>query len=180
MDQLMDGMMGTDEMNQLMNEETNPADGNPADNSPTNDQQADESQQADETQQDETQADEEGSGGGDGSFFPGFPSFTFPSFFRSFNGARRGRQLYTPCVDRITMPCIVEDFIGVGMGDVQACVPVHCGNSLCHHAGGGSACKIETSVTPFHLNMHFGDGKNKGNPEDNIGACLRYKQLPCA
>jgi hypothetical protein len=77
------------------------------------------------------------------------------------------------------MPCIVEDFIGAGMGDIQTCIPVHCGNSLCH--AGVSSCKIETSVTPFHIGVHFGDGKaHKGSPEDNIGACLRYKQLPCS
>jgi hypothetical protein len=137
--------------------------------------------QADETQQDETQDDvqqDEGSGGGDGGFFGGFSSFAIPSFFRSFTG-RQSRQLYSPCADRITMPCIVEDFIAAGMGDIPTCIPVHCGNSLCQ--SGVSSCRIETSVTPFHIGVHFGDGKrNKGSPEDNIGACLRYKQLPCS
>lgn len=149
------------------------ADGDPA----TDDQQADETQQQDEPQDDPP---EEGSGGSEGGFF-GFPAFSFPafpSFFRSFNG-RQGRQLYSPCTDRITLPCIVEDFIGTGMGDVPTCLPVHCGNSLC--PAGVSSCKIETSVTPFHIGVNFGDGlNNKGSPEDNIGACLRYRQLPCA
>lgn len=122
---------------------------------------------------------EEGSGGAEAGFFDGFPSFSFPSFFRSFRVSRQSRQLYSPCVDRITLPCIVEDFIGVGMGDLPSCLPVHCGDSLC--PGGMSACKIETSVTPFYIGVHFGDGaRNKGSPEDNIGACLRYRQLPCS
>lgn len=146
-------------------------------------------QVAEETNQDEEQlADEEGSGGDDGTgagFF-GFPSFPFPTFFRSFSDSmvgsyRKSRQISSPCLDRITLPCIVEDFIGAGMGDApSSCVPVLCGNSLCH-SGRGSSCKIETSVTPFHVGIHFGDGKrNKGSPEDNIGACLRYRQLPCS
>lgn len=201
-DEILDGTMDgnlQDEMNQLdengdpingddptgTDGETPGADGDGGDTADGGDDSlADEQtdQQADETQQeDETQADE-GSGGDDG-FFGGFPSFSFPSFFRSFStgvgGYRQGRQLYSPCVDRITLPCIVEDFIGAGMGDVPSCIPIHCGNSLCH--SGVSSCKIETSVTPFYLGVHFGDGKrNKGSPEDNIGACLRYKQLPCS
>jgi hypothetical protein len=140
-------------------------------------------QQADETQNDDTQADE-GSGGDTGGFFGGFPSFSFPSFFRSFTGrqihqSRQSRQLSSPCTDRITLPCIVEDFLGMGMGDIPTCIPIHCGNSLCQ--AGVASCKVETSVTPFHIGVHFGEGKtNKGSPEDNIGACLRYKQLPCS
>jgi hypothetical protein len=161
-----------------------PADAAQADDSQADATQADETQQQqDEPQQDETQADE-GSGGGDGGFFSGFPSFSFPSFFRSFSGRQgrsrsESRQIYSPCTDRITLPCIVEDFLGAGMGDIPTCIPVHCGNSLCQ--AGVSSCKIETSVTPFHIGVHFGDGKaSKGSPEDNIGACLRYKQLPCS
>jgi hypothetical protein len=149
---------------------------------------ADEDQQVEESQNEETEeqqqeqqdedqtADDEGSGGGDGGggFFP---TFSFPSFFRSFSG-RTSRQLYSPCTDRVTIPCIVEDFIGAGMGSVQSCVPVLCGTSLCQN--GNAGCKLETSVTPFAVGVHFGDGKgSKGSPEDNIGMCLRYKQLPC-
>ncbi|XP_039438715.1 uncharacterized protein LOC120419916 [Culex pipiens pallens] len=146
---------------------------------------------ADESSPDETQADdpdaEEGSGGGGGGFFGSF----FPSFFsrrsifdsyRSFEGSHRqgryARQFGSTCTDRITLPCIVEDFIGAGMGDVPSCSPVHCGNSLCPL--GVSPCRVETSVTPFGLGIHFGEGLDKGSPEDNIGACLRYNQLPCA
>ena len=160
-----------------------PADDTPADDtqgdSPQNDEPQDDAQ--DDPQNDEPQNDpaDEGSGGGDGGFFGGFPSFSFPSLFRSFTGSRRGRQLYSPCTDRITLPCIVEDFIGAGMGDFPTCIPVHCGSSLCQ--AGVSSCKVETSVTPFHIGVHFGDGKtHKGSPEENIGACLRYKQLPCS
>lgn len=118
---------------------------------------------------------EEGSGAG------GFPSFSsIRDLFFSFRGmrARKGRQLYSTCTDRITMPCIIEDFIGVGLGDVPSCVPVHCGLSLC--APGVTPCRLETSVTPFRLGVRFGQGVGKGSPEDNIGACLRFTQVPCA
>jgi hypothetical protein len=149
---------------------------------------------AEETQADETQADdpaaEEGSGGDEGAGFFGFPAFpsfpSFPSFFaRSYRSGknmnmnmRSSRQLYSPCLDRITMPCIVEDFIGAGMGDIPTCIPVHCGNSMCQ--SGVSSCKIETTVTPFSIGVHFGNATNKGSPEDNIGACLRYTQSSCS
>uniref|UniRef100_A0A182J5U3 CUB domain-containing protein n=1 Tax=Anopheles atroparvus TaxID=41427 RepID=A0A182J5U3_ANOAO len=147
---------------------------------------------------DATAADDEGSGGGGGSFFDGF----FPSFFsRSIfddddvdagKGKRTGRALSggaghgwqsrqfegINCIDRITLPCIVEDFIGVGMGDLPTCRPVHCGNSLC--PPGVSPCRVETSVTPFRLGIHFGEGTDRGSPEDNLGACIRYSQIPCA
>ncbi|XP_050093873.1 uncharacterized protein LOC126576605 [Anopheles aquasalis] len=150
-------------------------------------------------------ADEEGSGGGGGGFFDGF----FPSFFsRSIfdddvvvassgvkAGRRRGgRAMATSsrgasswqsrqfeginCADRITLPCIVEDFIGVGMGELPTCRPVHCGNSLC--PPGVSPCRVETSVTPFSLGIHFGEGRDRGSPEDNLGACIKYSQIPCA
>ncbi|XP_053673742.1 uncharacterized protein LOC128724002 [Anopheles nili] len=145
----------------------------------------------------EAVADDEGSGGGTGGFFDGF----FPSFFsRSIfdedgdendrkDGRRRGRSGRLQgwqsrqfeginCLDRITLPCIVEDFIGVGMGDLPTCRPVHCGNSLC--PPGVSPCRVETSVTPFRLGIHFGEGIDRGSPEDNIGACIRYNQIPCA
>uniref|UniRef100_A0A182NFC9 CUB domain-containing protein n=1 Tax=Anopheles dirus TaxID=7168 RepID=A0A182NFC9_9DIPT len=150
---------------------------------------------------DEPAADDEGSGGGGGGgFFDGF----FPSFFsRSIfdeddgddlivRGPKRRTGRATPqgnswharqfegvnCLDRITLPCIVEDFIGVGMGDLPTCRPVHCGNSLC--PPGVSPCRVETSVTPFRLGIHFGEGVDRGSPEDNLGACIRYNQIPCA
>ena len=167
-----EGVAGDDPAggDEVAGEET-PADETPAEESP-----------ADEPgQDDEPAADEEGSGGDSGfpAFFPSFQFPSFPSFpgFRSFS-ARKSKQLFSTCFDRITMPCIMEDFIAAGMGNVPSCVPVHCGNSLCYN--GVSPCRVETSVTPFQVGIHFGDGRgNKGSPEENIGACLRYRQLPC-
>lgn len=182
---LADDPMLQDGMNELdaNGDPINPADADtpgtdgetPEDPSDLSDQDAEETQDG---------QDDEGSGGDEGGFFGGFPTFSFPTFFRSFSSSsfegrdlrrenfRHGRQISSPCVDRITLPCIVEDFIGAGMGDIPSCVPIHCGNSF---------SKLETAVTPFYLGFHFGDGKkNKGSAEDNIGACLRYKQLPCS
>lgn len=176
-----------------------PATNDPAANDPAADNPAADEPAADDPSADDPAADE-GSGGGDsGGFFDGFPSFSFPSFFsrrsmssRTFKHFKHlkhlkhlkymkssSRQIYSPCRDRITLPCIVEDFIGAGMGDIPTCIPVHCGNSLCQR--GASSCHLETSVTPFGIGVHFGDGKDeKGSPEDNIGACLRYKQISCS
>lgn len=127
--------------------------------------------------------------------FPAFPSFFRGGFFRSsreFNGrakqdnddfeylsSRESRQIFdSECKDRITLPCIVEDFIGAGMGNVPSCLPVHCGDSLCEF--GVLPCRIESTVKPFGLGFHFGDGsEDKGGPEDNIGACLKYNQVSC-
>lgn len=165
-------------MDEVVNPEDNevvPQEEVPAD--PPSEEAPEEPVQQDEPADDPAN-DEEGSGGDDGGSLGFFPSFQFPSFFPSFSTSRQGRQIYSPCRDRITMPCIMEDFIAAGMGDVPSCLPVHCGNSLCHN--GASPCRVETSVTPFHVGIHFGDGNvNKGSPEDNIGACLRYRQLPC-
>ncbi|XP_019551609.2 uncharacterized protein LOC109421544 [Aedes albopictus] len=157
---------------------------------PAADEPAADPPEADEPQADDPDAADEGSGGGGGGFFDSFfPSFFSRSIFdsyRSFDGSHRqgrqfggySRQFISNCRDRITLPCIVEDFIGAGMGDLPSCIPVHCGNSLCPL--GVSPCRVETSVTPFGLGIHFGEGMDKGSPEDNIGACLRYNQLPCA
>lgn len=190
---LADETMLQDEMNQLdeNGDPINPADSDmvgaegemPAGENDELLAEETDDQQADETQNDEETQDDEGSGGDTGGFFGGFPTFSFPTFFRSFSSNfegrdlgrdnfRQGRQISSPCVDRITLPCIVEDFIGAGMGDIPSCIPIHCGNSF---------SKLETAVTPFYLGVHFGDGKkNKGSAEDNIGACLRYKQLACS
>lgn len=141
--------------------------------------------------------DVEGSGDGedeeDGAFDVEPSFFSLGSFltravlFRSFQSGRAqpqssshrsARQFFPPfCTDRITLPCIVEDFISTGMGQVPSCTPVHCGGSLC--PPGVSPCRIETTVTPFGIGFHFGDGQFKGNPEENIGACLRFKQVNC-
>lgn len=90
---------------------------------------------------------------------------------------RKSRQFYSTCNDRITLPCIIEDFISVGSGSIPTCSPVHCGNSLC--PPNVSPCRVESTVTPFGIGIHFGDGLNKGGAEENIGACIRYKQLNC-
>lgn len=90
---------------------------------------------------------------------------------------RQSRQYYSTCNDRITLPCIIEDFISVGSGSIPTCSPIHCGNSLC--SSNVSPCRVESTVTPFGIGIHFGDGINKGNAEENIGACIKYKQLTC-
>lgn len=90
---------------------------------------------------------------------------------------RQAKQFYSTCNDRITLPCIVEDFISVGTGSIPTCSPIHCGNSLCGQ--NVSPCRVESTVTPFAIGIHFGDGRNKGGAEENIGACIRYKQLNC-
>lgn len=124
--------------------------------------------------------------------FPAFPSFFSSGLFgtsRDFIddnddlvtiSSRQGRQIFdSDCKDRITLPCVVEDFIGAGMGNVPSCLPVHCGDSLCDF--GALPCRIESTVKPFGLGFHFGDGQSqdKGGPEDNIGACLKYNQVSC-
>lgn len=91
---------------------------------------------------------------------------------------REGRQYFSECTDRITLPCVVEDFIAAGMGNVPNCLPIHCGDSLCDY--GVAACKIESTVKPFGIGVHFGQGEEKGSPEENIGACLKYNQVSCA
>lgn len=97
---------------------------------------------------------------------------------RSIEPKRNSKQFFSSCDDRITLPCIVEDFLSIsGSGSVPGCSPVHCGNSLCSH--GVSPCRVESTVTPFGIGVHFGDGSEKGSPEENIGACVRYKQLNC-
>lgn len=123
---------------------------------------------------------DDGGGNDAGGFFSLSSLLTRASLFRSFEpkpSKRSGRQYYSACNDRITMPCIVEDFIATGAGSVPSCSPVHCGSSLC--PGGNLPCRIESTVAPFGLGIHFGDGRFKGSAEDNIGACLRYNQLAC-
>ncbi|ALC38601.1 CG17264 [Drosophila busckii] len=93
--------------------------------------------------------------------------------------SRQSRQFFSTCTDRITMPCIIEDFIGTGLGPLPGCEPVHCGSQFC--SSGVWPCRIESTVTPFYIGVHFGDGAGaaKGSPEENIGACLRYQQVQC-
>lgn len=113
-------------------------------------------------------------------FFSSLTNFLSRDFVDTFAIRRSARQYFpSTCIDRITLPCVVEDFIAAGPNvPPPRCVPVHCGNSLCG-MGNGIPCKIESTVTPFSIGVHFGDGTNKGSPEDNIGACIRYNQVAC-
>ncbi|KAI5637829.1 hypothetical protein NE865_09484 [Phthorimaea operculella] len=111
-------------------------------------------------------------------------SFMWPSWL--WGQARGGRLLrwspytqhYQRCRDRITIPCESEYFISSLPFSSGVCDPHHCGSSFCpdqpHHQ-----CRVETSITPFAVTVHFGPPTVKRSPEDNIGACLRYQQLPC-
>lgn len=75
---------------------------------------------------------------------------------------------------------MVEDFIAAGMGNVPTCLPIHCGSTLC--AAGVFPCRIESTVKPFGIGVHFGEvgaEEEKGSPEENIGACLRFAQVNC-
>ncbi|KAH8248654.1 hypothetical protein KR032_001813 [Drosophila birchii] len=92
---------------------------------------------------------------------------------------RQARQFYSTCSDRITMPCIIEDFIGTGLGPLPGCEPIHCGAQFC--SSGVWPCRIESTVTPFYIGVHFGNGlgAGKANAEDNVGACLRFSQVQC-
>ncbi|XP_037883121.1 uncharacterized protein LOC119633578 [Glossina fuscipes] len=97
--------------------------------------------------------------------------------FVPLSNFRRKRQFYSNCRDRLTMPCIIEDFIESGLGPLPGCEPVHCGAQFC--SSGIWPCRIESTVTPFYVGIHFGDGAGKGSAEDNIGACLRFQQAQC-
>uniref|UniRef100_A0A1B0G9K9 CUB domain-containing protein n=1 Tax=Glossina morsitans morsitans TaxID=37546 RepID=A0A1B0G9K9_GLOMM len=97
--------------------------------------------------------------------------------FVPLSNFRRKRQFYSNCRDRLTMPCIIEDFIESGLGPLPGCEPVHCGAQFC--SSGIWPCRIESTVTPFYVGIHFGDGAGKGSAEDNIGACLRFQQVQC-
>lgn len=55
---------------------------------------------------------------------------------------------------------------------------VHCGNSLCPYDD-YNPCRIESSVTPFTIGIHFGISSDNKTPEDNIGMCLKYEQQEC-
>ncbi|XP_064535248.1 uncharacterized protein LOC135426172 [Drosophila montana] len=120
-----------------------------------------------------------GGGGSSGGFdLLGFLRSAFDLHLRH-RRRRQARQFFSTCTDRITMPCIIEDFIGTGLGPLPGCEPVHCGAQFC--SSGVWPCRIESTVTPFYIGVHFGDGnvEGKGSAEDNIGACLRYSQVQC-
>ncbi|KOB69910.1 putative conserved secreted protein, partial [Operophtera brumata] len=86
-----------------------------------------------------------------------------------------GRQR---CQDRITIPCENEYFVTGQYYGVGVCDPHHCGNTFCPGQSQES-CRIETSVTPFAVSIHFGPPTMKRNPEENIGMCLKYSQQHC-
>nr|XP_037876896.1 uncharacterized protein LOC119630688 isoform X2 [Bombyx mori] len=86
-----------------------------------------------------------------------------------------GRQR---CEDRITVPCENEYFVSSSAWGGGVCDPHHCGGSFCPGLP-AARCWVETSSTPFAVSVHLGPPTPKLSPEDNIGACLRYVQLPC-
>lgn len=57
------------------------------------------------------------------------------------------------------------------------CDLIHCGPTLC--PSGMSPCRIESSATPFTIGVHFGPSAREASPDDNLGMCLTYEQLPC-
>ncbi|XP_047992050.1 uncharacterized protein LOC125230849 isoform X2 [Leguminivora glycinivorella] len=82
------------------------------------------------------------------------------------------------CKDRITIPCENEYFVSSSILMSGVCDPHHCGSSFCPHKN-PRECHVDTSITPFAVSVHFGQPSRKPNPEENIGACLRYTQMPC-
>lgn len=57
------------------------------------------------------------------------------------------------------------------------CTMTHCGNSLC--PPDVSPCRIESTATPFTIGVHFSKDPLEQLPDDNLGMCLTYEQLPC-
>ncbi|XP_053610949.1 uncharacterized protein LOC128675515 isoform X2 [Plodia interpunctella] len=90
-------------------------------------------------------------------------------------GGRYGRQR---CRDRITIPCENEYFVSSSSFVPGVCDPHHCGDSFCPGVA-FDQCRVETSISPFAVSVHFAHPTPKRSPEENIGACLRYSQLPC-
>ncbi|XP_044252899.1 uncharacterized protein LOC123003909 [Tribolium madens] len=81
------------------------------------------------------------------------------------------------CSDKVVLPCDSEDLLmpqAVGPG---FCTLVHCGESLC--PAGENPCRIESSITPFVIGVHFGSSVGESPPDDNLGMCLNYEQMPC-
>ncbi|XP_013179822.1 PREDICTED: uncharacterized protein LOC106126626 [Papilio xuthus] len=81
------------------------------------------------------------------------------------------------CADRVTIPCESEYFVASSVMSPGVCDPHHCGSSFC--AAGRSDCRVDSSISPFTVSVHFGPPTHKRDPDENIGACLRYSQLPC-
>ncbi|XP_060521591.1 uncharacterized protein LOC132699110 [Cylas formicarius] len=82
------------------------------------------------------------------------------------------------CNDKIIMPCDSDDLLAGMFGVMPGyCSLVHCGASLC--PSGMDPCRIESSVTPFTIGVHFGPSARQISPDDNLGMCLTYEQLSC-
>ncbi|XP_065219957.1 uncharacterized protein LOC135845378 isoform X2 [Planococcus citri] len=92
-------------------------------------------------------------------------------------GGSQNLNLFKECSDRVLMPCDSEEFITPG-GGPAVCDLLHCGNSFCSSSE-QKPCRIESSTTPFHIRVQFGPGLREESPEDNLGMCLKYEQLPC-
>ncbi|XP_068618095.1 uncharacterized protein [Battus philenor] len=83
------------------------------------------------------------------------------------------------CTDRVTIPCESEYFVASSFASPGVCDPHHCGSSFCVDPVDQSQCRVESSISPFAISVHFGPPTRKRDPEENIGMCLRYSQLPC-
>ncbi|KAJ3624187.1 hypothetical protein MTP99_017832 [Tenebrio molitor] len=81
------------------------------------------------------------------------------------------------CSDKIVLPCDSDDLLMPSDAGPGSCNLVHCGGSLC--PAGESPCRIESSTTPFTVGVHFGPNAREESPDDNLGMCLNYEQLPC-
>lgn len=57
------------------------------------------------------------------------------------------------------------------------CSMTHCGNALCPKEI--NPCKIESTASPFTIGVHFSPNAKEQLPDDNLGMCLTYEQLPC-
>ncbi|KAF5284411.1 hypothetical protein FQA39_LY17086 [Lamprigera yunnana] len=82
------------------------------------------------------------------------------------------------CDDKIYLPCESEDLLVDGDMGIGLCNIAQCGGSFCPM--GEKTCRIESSVTPFTIGVQFGPGSREDSPEDNLGMCLKYEQIPCA
>ncbi|XP_022116056.2 uncharacterized protein LOC110993936 isoform X1 [Pieris rapae] len=102
-----------------------------------------------------------------------FPYYGYGNYGKGLSGY--GRQ---KCGDRVTIPCENEYFVSSSVFSPGVCDPHHCGSNFCPGMR-FEDCHVESSISPFAVSMHFGPPTVKENPEDNIGMCLRYKQIPC-
>ncbi|CAH2044272.1 unnamed protein product, partial [Iphiclides podalirius] len=81
------------------------------------------------------------------------------------------------CYDRITIPCD-DEYLLMPSLSAGVCEPHRCGGSFCPGVP-PAHCRVDSSVRPFAVSVRFGPPVRKGSADDNIGACLRYAQLPC-